>query len=108
MIIEIIIILGSILDLSLTYNYLKIYKKKFPKKDFIIIESNPLIRAAVRQYGLGDGITISGFIILVILIMILAFINTNFKFFIAGVYYMMITFHLTNLLALRRMKVVRG
>ncbi len=107
MIIEIIIILGCLIDLSLTYNYLTIYKKKFPKKDFIIIESNPLIRAAIRQYGLGDGIAISGFVILVMLIMILAFINTNFKFFVAGVYYMMITFHLTNLLALRRMKVVR-
>ena len=104
MIINYVLIIGLILDLILTYNYLRLYKNKFPKKDFTVIESNPLIRYCIRKFGLIDGVVYSGFIILGILILILFIGNINFKFFLAGAYYMMITFHLTNLLALKRMK----
>lgn len=104
MIIEIALIIGLIIDLVLTYHYLKFYRERFPKKDYLVIESNPLIRSMVGRYGLVDGIVFSGFIILVILIILIAYTNTNFKFFLGGVYYMMIVFHLTNFLALKRMK----
>ncbi|KKL12535.1 hypothetical protein LCGC14_2534750, partial [marine sediment metagenome] len=85
-------------------NYLKIYKTKFPKKDYVIIEANPLIRYCVRKLGLKEGIFRAGFFILPIVIAITYFISVNFRFFLAGCYYMMIIFHLTNLLALKRMK----
>lgn len=106
MIINYALIIGCLLDLLLTYNYLKIYKEKFPKKDYIIIESNPLIRNMVRKFGLLDGIVYSGLMIIFILLLLINFTGINFKFFLAGAYYMMIAFHLTNLLALNRMKVL--
>ena len=106
MIINYALIIGCLLDLLLTYNYLKVYRKKFPKKDFAVIESNPLIRYFIRNYGLGDGMLISGSIISAIVVVIINIGNINFKFFLAGAYYMMIAFHLTNLLALNRMKVI--
>ena len=102
--IEKIIILGSIIDLFLTYKYLSAFRVKFPKKDYVVIESNPLIRAFVRSNGIGHGVIMAGFIIIGILMILLYFLNTNFKYFLAGVYYMMITFHLTNFLALRRLE----
>ena len=103
MIINYALIIGCILDLTLTYNYLRVYRNKFPKKDFAIIEANPLIRNMIRRYGLLDGVVYSGLIILFILSIMMVFTGVNFKFFLAGAYYMMITFHLTNLLALNRM-----
>ncbi len=104
MIINYALVIGCLLDLILTYNYLRIYKKKFPQKDYTVIEANPLIRHFIRNFGLGDGMVYSGSIIVAIVILILEIGNTNFKFFLAGAYYMMVTFHLTNLLAFKRMK----
>jgi len=104
MIIEIAIIIGSILDLILTYNYLKIYKEKFPEKDFVVIEANPLIRYCVRTLGLKEGIFRSGFIILPILIALIYILPINWRYFLAGIYYTTITFHLTNFFAIRWMK----
>jgi len=103
MIINYLLIIGCILDLALTYNYLRLYRQKFPKKDFAIIEANPLIRNMIRRFGLLDGVVYSGLIILFMLSLMIVFFGINFKFFLAGAYYMMITFHLTNLLALNRM-----
>ena len=103
MIIEIAIYFGFALDLILTYKYLKIYKQKFPKKDYIIVEANPLVSFAIRRGGLGQGIVGAGMVIFSILIILMIVLPINLKFFMAGCYYMMITFHLTNFLALRRM-----
>ena len=102
--IEYAILIGSIIDLILTYNYLSIYKQKFPKKDFVVIESNPLIRAYVRTYGIKNGMLISAFMILSLVMILIYFLDENWRYFLAGIYYMMITFHLTNFLAIRRMK----
>lgn len=102
--IEIVIIIGSILDLSLTYNYLKIYNQKFPKKDYAIIEANPLIRYCIRTLGLKEGMITSTFIILPIILLVIYLLPTRWDYFLAGCFYMMITFHLSNFLALKRMK----
>ncbi len=107
MIINYLLIIGCLLDLLLTYNYLRLYKKQFPNKDFAIIEANPLIRNFIRRFGLLDGVVYSGGIILFILTLLIAFLPVNGKFFLAGAYYMMVTFHLTNYLALKRLD-VRG
>jgi len=104
MIIEIIVLLGSVIDLSLTYNYLKIYKDKFPDKNYIVIEANPSVRFFIRQFGLKDGVFYSALPILFILALLLYYLPSSGDWFLAGAYYMMITFHLTNFLALKRMK----
>lgn len=102
-IIEIAVLIASVVDLTLTYNYLKIYRNKFPKKDFILIEANPLIRSCIRSCGLGEGIFRSGFIILPVITFVLYLLPTNWDYFLAGIFYMMLVFHLTNYLALKRM-----
>ncbi len=107
MIIEIAIVLGSIIDLTLTYNYLKIYKEKYPEKDYAIIEANPLVRYNIRKLGLKERVFRSGFFILPILILLIYFLPINWRYFLAGCYYMMITFHLINLLALKKLKGIK-
>lgn len=99
------VILGLVLDLILTHNFLKLYKKRFPKKDYTVVETNPLIRHAVRNMGISEGIALSGAIILIILLVILSVIPYHWKYFLAGVYYMMVCFHLINFLSLKRMEV---
>ena len=101
------VLLGSMLDLFLTYKYLGIYRYKFPKKDYLAIEANILVKYCCRIKGLGEGILISGTIIVSILLVLLQVLPERWKFFMAGVYYMMATFHLTNFLAIKRMKEVK-
>lgn len=103
-----LIFLGCILDLVLTYKFLSVYKKKFPKKDYTVVEANPLIRNAIRSLGLVDGMILSGVIILAILGMLLIILPYHWKYFLAGVYYTMICFHLVNFLSLKRMEVKKN
>ncbi len=102
------VMLGSFLDLVLTYNFLSIYRKRFPDKDYTAVESNPLVRNAVKSMGLCDGMVVSGAIMLTILVVLLAVIPNQWKYFLAGVYYMMVCFHLLNFLSLKRMEVKNG
>ena len=104
MIIEIAIIVGVLLDLILTYKTLKIYKERFPDKDYTVIESNPLVRYCVRTLGLKEGVFRAGFFILPTVIIIIWLIPINWRYFLAGCYYMMVVFHLINLLALKKLK----
>lgn len=102
--IEFFLYIGSILDLFLTYKYLGLYRERFPKKDWIAIEANPLIRMCVKSKGLGEGMLIAGTIILFVLAAIIHIANSNWQFFLAGVLYMMNVFHLLNFLALKGMQ----
>lgn len=104
MIINYMLIVGLVLDLFLTYRFLGVYRNRFPDKDYAAIESNPLIRFFIREKGLGEGIIMSGLIIFLILLVLIVYLSENWKYFLAGVYYMMVTFHLLNFLALNRLK----
>lgn len=102
------LIVGSILDLFLTYKYLGEYKKKFPKKDWTVIEANPLIRYCVKAKGLGEGILVAGTVILFIFVGLINVLPERWKFFLAGTLYMMNVFHLLNFLAIKRIKLEGG
>lgn len=104
MIINYILVVGLLLDLLLTYKFLGLYKKRFPNKDYTVVETNPLLRYMVRTQGLGEGIISGGGIILMVLIALIFILPSGGKHFLAGAYYMMIVFHLTNFLALNRLK----
>ncbi len=106
--INLFVMLGSVLDLIFTYKFLNLYKKRFPKKDYTIVETNPLIRNAIRSLGLTEGMVLSGVIIVAILMILLSVIPYQWKYFLAGVYYMMVCFHLLNFLSLKRMEVKNG
>ena len=101
------VLLGLALDLVFTYKFLKIYKIKFPKKDYTVVEKNPLIRSLVRTFGLGEGMVYSGLIIFAIVVWLLRVIAYEWKYFLLGAYYMMIAFHLMNFLEIKRIKEVK-
>ena len=103
--INLFIFMGCALDLILTKNFLELYKKRFPKKDYTVVETNPLIRNAIRSMGIRDGVIFSGVIIIMLLLVLLSMLPYHWKYFLAGVYYMMVCFHLINFLSLKRMEV---
>ncbi len=105
--IDYFVLLGLIFDLWLTWQFLDIYRERFPKKDYTAVETNPLIRFCVRKFGLNGGMIISGFVIMIILIWLLTVLPYQWKYFMMGVYYMMVAFHLLNLLAVKRLGEVK-
>lgn len=99
-----LIILAFILDMFLTYKYLKVYKEKYPKCDWTLAEANPILKTSLKYWGLGNGMIYGGVIIFIMLLIILALINDNWRYFILGVYYMVNTYHFVNWNALKRLK----
>lgn len=104
--IEILIIAAFIIDMFLTYNYLKTYKEIRPKADWTLAEANPLLRACLRDLGLKPGIIVGGIFISLILSLIIFIVNENWKYFLLGLYFMVNTFHLVNWNALKRLKLI--
>lgn len=91
-------------DMTFTYLILDIYKKHNPEKDYTLVEQNPIIRFCIRRLGLNAGLLVSTIILFVLLNLALKFIFTgeNLKYFILGVYFMMIIFHYLNLNVLKK------
>ena len=90
------------LDMILSYEYLLKYKEQFPKGDWTLVESNPIIRHWIRRFGLEAGMVTGTISVGLILAVILKFTGHHFHFFLAGMFYMMCTFHFLNFMALRR------
>lgn len=105
--IELFVLLGLMLDLFLTYQFLETYRQRFPKKDYTAVETNPLIRFCIRKFDLFGGMMVSGFVISIILVWLLTILPYQWKYFMLGVYYMMVTFHLLNFLAVKRLGEVK-
>jgi len=104
MIIIILITIAFTLDMYLTYCYAQEYKKRFPDRDWTIVEANPIIRNSWRKMGMDNGSLFSFFIICIILFTIIKLISENWHYFLFGIYFMMCVFHYTNFNALRRLK----
>ena len=98
------IIFAFILDMYLTYCYAGYYKNRNPDKDWTIVESNPIIRNFWKRFGLEIGSLLSFFVILIILSIIIEMVSSQWLYFIAGVYSMMVVYHFVNFNALRRIK----
>lgn len=103
MILDIIVFSAFALDMILTGSYLKLYKERFPKNDWTLAESNPLIRFLVRRFGLNEGLFISTLIISGILIALLLFIPEGSKWFFLGIYYMANVHHFVNNRAMKKL-----
>ncbi len=99
--IEYFLILGLFLDLFLTYKFLDLYRTKYKGDDYVKAEANFLIRYCIRKFGLKQGIIISGTIIFLLLLVLIAILPKEWKYFFAGVYYMMVVFHFSNFLAIK-------
>ena len=92
------------LDMIFTYLVLDVYKKTNPLKDYTLLEQNPIIRFLIRKIGLNPGMLFSVIILFVLLNLVLKFIFTTSesRYFVLGVYSMMVVFHYLNLNAMKK------
>lgn len=104
-----LIVLGIFLiDMLLTYRYVKAYKKMYPKSEWYLCEANPILKSSMKAYGLEDGMVIGGFILGMMLIIILTIISVEWQYFLFGLYSMVNIFHLVNWKALERLIEQKG
>jgi uncharacterized protein YacL len=98
------IYLAFFFDMMFTYLVLDIYRKHNLQKDYTLLEQNPIIRFLIRKSGLNIGMLISAVILFVLLNLVLKFIliSENWRYFILGVYSMMLIFHYLNLSSLKK------
>lgn len=94
-------------DMILTYFYLKEYRVRFPKNDWTLSESNLIIRACIRKWGLGEGMVAGALIVGFIVLMIVIKIPNEWRYFLLGIYFMTNAFHFLNFQALKRLNEVK-
>ena len=93
---------GLGIDMYYTHKYISLYKEKFPDKPYEQIEANPIIRFLIKKYGIACGVLFSTGLIGTLVFILLAYVfNTNWNYFLLGVYMMMIVFHLKNITMLK-------
>ena len=102
--IRIIILILSVIDLSLTYKYLKTFKDMFPEKDYTLLEANPIIKLCLKKFGFPTGMFISAPIIFILLFIAIVIISTEWHYFAMGLFVMMIIYHFCNLNQLKALK----
>lgn len=99
----IIILVMSILDLGATWYYLKFFNNKFPTIDFKTLEANPILKLAMTHLGLTKGMIVGGIIVFVILLLITLSIADRWLYYLAGVFSMMLIYHLLNISQLAKL-----
>jgi len=93
-----------LVDMTLTYRYVKAYKKMYPKNKWWLAEANPILRTSMKHMGLGKGIIFGGTIILTILIISTRLLPDYYLVFLLGMYSMANVYHFANWGALKRLK----
>jgi len=103
MILESIIIFGFILDMVFTYQYLNMYKKRFPKNDYTVAEANVLLRTLIRKFGLQDGIVYGSLILGFVVVVAVNLLRIEILYMMIGFYYSVNVHHFVNNRALKQM-----
>lgn len=101
------ILIGFFVDMVLTYLFIRKYRSLNPNRDWAIIEQNPIVRYCFRNFGLNAGMIVGALSVLILLVGLLrfVFVEENMRYFLMGVYCMMIIFHYLNFRALAQIKV---
>jgi hypothetical protein len=99
-----IIFVVFLLDMLLTYHYVKTYKELYPKNDWTLAEANPILRTFFKKFGLIDGLIYGTILLLSILFFIIIVINENWRYFLLGFYVMTNIQHFVNWSAMKRLK----
>ena len=102
-ILHILVLLTFLGDMLLTYRYVKIYKKLYPKGDYTLAEANFILRKCMKYLGLEKGMMVGSTIILLILILFVKLFSNNFMFFLLGMYFMANIYHFVNWQAMKRL-----
>lgn len=93
------------IDMYYTHKYISLYKEKFPEKPYEQIEANPIIRILIKKYGISCGVLFSTGLIGTFIFCLLAYVfNTNWNYFLFGVYIMMLVFHSKNITMLKSLE----
>lgn len=99
--IQIIILVLSLLDLSASYLYITKFHQKFPEQDPTIIEANPILKMAIREFGINVGMLVGGLLVFGIILLLVFNAKQNLRYFLAGMLTMMNVYHWLNFNLLR-------
>ncbi len=103
--IKAIILLLSMLDLFLSYKYLKQFIKLFPDKDYILLEANPIIKLCLKKFKFPKGMFIAIPLVIALWIFIIGMLDRDWLFFSCGALGMMIVYHYANFTQLKVLEV---
>lgn len=93
-----------IMDMLLTYRYVKAYKEMYPQSQWWLAEANPILKFLMKDFGLGWGMICGGTVIFFILIVSTRLLPDYYLMFLLGMYFMNNTYHFVNWSALKRLK----
>ena len=102
--IEYFVIPLSILDLFLSYLYLKQFIHLFPEKNYVLLEANPLIKLGLKWFGFPKGMFFSMPFVVGAWYIIITLLNTEWLSFACGMLTMMIMYHWLNFNQLKDLK----
>lgn len=94
--IQIIILVLSLLDLTASFLYVNQFHNKYPNQDPTIIEANPILKYAIRVFGINIGMLVGGLIVFGIVLLLTLNLKVNYLYYIAGLFSMMIVYHVLN------------
>ena len=103
-IIYILVLSLFLIDMFLTYRYVKAYKNMYPKSAWWLSEANPILKIFMKIQGLELGLLSGATIIFFILTISLGYLPDYYGTFLLGVYFMTNTYHFVNWRALKRLK----
>lgn len=98
------ILILSLLDLGATYLYISTFHKKFPQLDATQLEANPVLKMAMKQFGIAKGMLIGGIIIFAILLLIVFSLSEKWLYYLTGLFTMMLIYHFLNFSQLANLK----
>ncbi len=99
----IIILVLFFLDMYLSHSYIGMYKEKYPKNDWTLAESNPIIRFCIRKFDLDKGMFIGGMLITFILFVVFAIARVEILYMMIGMYWAVNVQHFVNNRAMKKL-----
>ena len=93
--------------MTFSYFYIKSFKQRHPKKDWSVVERNFIIRTSIKKLGLEKGMMVGGTIVFVLLGIIISLSNTNFIYFLCGMFFMVNIQHWVNLNSMKYLEKIK-
>lgn len=94
--IQIAILILSLMDLTASFFYVSTFHAKYPDKDYTMIEANPVIKMALKLFGVTKGMLFGGAIVFGIVVLLAFSAKENLQLFMAGMLTMMNAYHWLN------------
>ncbi len=98
------VVITFVFDMILTYRYVRAYRDMYPKNDWTLAESNPILRYCMKYLGLERGMVFGSVVIFFILSLTVLLLPDFYQAFLLGMYFMANVYHFVNWQALKRLK----